>query len=151
MYESATSSYRQTNILSADPLKLVLMCYERAIGNLKLSRDAYISRDYETKGKTLINAIDIIHELNASLDMKKGGEVAKNLRSLYMFMAKALTEADPNKNLKVFDHVIQMLEELASAWQEIICKSPGNVSRPTLHVMPQPSENTAVANRVWSA
>jgi len=150
MYEAATRSYRETNFLSADPLKLVRMCYEGAIGCLKLSRDAYIARDYEAKGKALVKTLDIIHELNASLDMKKGGEVAKNLRALYLFMTQALTEADLKKDLTVFDDVIQMLEELVSAWQEIARESPGNVSRPTLHVMPKAAE-AAVVSRGWSA
>jgi flagellar protein FliS len=150
MYEAAARSYRQTNVLSADPLKLVRMCYEGAIGCLKLSRDAYIARDYEAKGKALVKTLDIIHELNASLDMKKGGEVAKNLRALYLFMTQALTEADLKKDLTVFDDVIQMLEELVSAWQEIARESSGNVSRPTLHVMPKAAE-AAVVSRGWSA
>ena len=151
MYEAATRSYRRTNYLSADPLKLVCMCYEGAIGSLKLSRDAYIDRDYEAKGKALAKALDIIHELNASLDMENGGEVAKNLRALYLFMTQALIEADIKKDLTVFDAVIRMLEELGSAWREIACERPGNVSRPTLQVMPKAAEKTVVVSRAWCA
>lgn len=151
MYEGATESYRQTNFLSADPLKLVRMCYGGAIGSLKLSRDAYIARDYAAKGNALIKALDIINELSTSLDMKRGGEVAKNLRALYLFMTQALLDADLKKNLKVFDDVIRMLEELQSAWQEIASERPGPVSRPTLPVMSKAAEKTVVVSRAWSA
>jgi flagellar protein FliS len=151
MYEAATRSYRQTNVLSADPLKLVRMCYDGAIGSLKLSRDAYITRDYEAKGKSLMKTLDIIHELNASLDLEKGGDVAKNLRALYLYLVQALTEADLKRNLKVFDDVIQMLEELKSAWQEIACECSGNISRPTVQVMPQAAGKASVVSRAWSA
>ncbi len=151
MYEAATRSYRRTDVLSSDPLKLVRMCYEGAIDSLKLSRDAYIARDYEAKGKALAKTLDIIHELNASLDMKKGGDVAKNLRALYLYMAQALTEADLKRDLKVFDEVLQMLGELKSAWQEIAHERSENTCRPTMEALPQAAGKAVVSSRVWSA
>jgi flagellar secretion chaperone FliS len=151
MYEAAARSYRQSNVLSADPLKLIHMCYEGAIGSLKLAREAYVARDYIAKGKALVKTLDFIHELNASLDMERGGEIAKNLRALYMYMTQALTEADLKKNLPAFDNVIQMLEELESAWQEIAHGHPGNVSNPMLQMMPKATEKMVGGSRLWSA
>jgi flagellar secretion chaperone FliS len=150
MYEGAAKSYRQTDVLSADPLKLILMCYDSAIGSLKLARRAYVARDYEAKGKALVKTLDIIHELNASLDMKRGGEIAKNLRALYLFITQALMEADLKRNLAVFDNVIQMLEELEASWQEIAHGRPGSVSHPLLQTMQKAAEKTVVGSRVWS-
>lgn len=150
MYETASKSYRQTNFLSADPLKLVRMCYEGAIGSLKLSRDAYIAREYEAKGKALVKTLDIIHELNASLDMEKGGDIAKNLRALYLYMTQALVDADLKRDMKVFDAVIHMLEELESAWQELAFGHPDSTaSSPS--VMPYNANKMAVGNSAWSA
>ncbi len=153
MYEAAARSYQQTNFLSADPLKLVRMCYEGAIGSLKVSRDAYIARDYENKGKALVKTLDIIHELNASLDMEKGGDVAKNLRALYLYMTQALVEADLKKDLNVFDKVIHMLEELESAWQELAFGHSESASHsPSAIGLPYEAKKMATVNgAVWSA
>lgn len=152
MYEAATRSYQEANFLAADPLKLVRMCYEGAIGNLKLSREAYNAHEYEAKGKALVKTLDIIHELNTSLDMEKGGDVAKNLRSLYLYMTQALIEADLKKDLKVFDVVIHMLEELESAWQELAFGRHENV-RTSPSVVPYEAKKTpAMAGGAsWSA
>lgn len=150
MYENAAKSYQQASFFTANPAKLVLMCYEGAISSLKLARDSYIAKEYETKGKALQKTLDIIHELNASLDVRKGGEIAVNLRALYMYMTQALTEADLKKNLPVFDHVIQMLEELESAWQEISCGLSGNVN-PAPRGVPKVAEKPVVLGRAWSA
>ncbi|MCX5855198.1 MAG: flagellar export chaperone FliS [Deltaproteobacteria bacterium] len=119
MYQKVVNIYQQSNITTANPAKLVIMCYEGAVSSLKLARDAYAAKDYGTKGKALQKAIDFINELNASLDMPKGGHIAVNLRALYMYMTQALTEADLKKDLKTFDDVIRMLEELESAWKAI--------------------------------
>jgi flagellar secretion chaperone FliS len=150
MYEAATKSYRQTNFLSADPLKLVRMCYEGAIGSLKRSRDAYIAHDYEAKGKALVKTLDIIHELNVSLDMEKGGDIAKNLRALYLYMTQALIEADLKRDLNVFDAVIHMLEELESAWQELAFGHPETVSASPAAI-PYDANKMAIGSGAWSA
>jgi flagellar protein FliS len=150
MYDNALNTYRQTNCFTANPIKLVLMCYEEAIGSLKLARDSYVAKEYETKGKALQKTLDILHELNASLDMQKGGRVAVNLRALYMYMTQALIEADLKKNLPVFDQVVQMLVELESAWQEISCGLSGSVN-PAPQRIPKVAEKPVAAGRAWSA
>ena len=150
MYQKVTNTYQQANVLTANPAKLVIMCYEEAISNVKLSRDAYIARDYEAKGKALLKALDIIHELNTSLDMERGGEIAKNLRALYLYINQALIEADLKKNLTVFDAVIRMLEELEFAWRELALGKPES-TRPSPAVMPYEAKKTSMVSGVRSA
>ncbi|MDI9570844.1 MAG: flagellar export chaperone FliS [Pseudomonadota bacterium] len=119
MYQNAAYAYRDANVLTANPLKLVLMCYDGAITSLKLAREAYIRKDYESKAKALQKALDIIHELDASLDMGRGGEISKNLRGLYLFMTQSLIEADTKRDLKTMERIIGLLQELQSAWLTI--------------------------------
>lgn len=117
MYQSVVNSYQQAQFFTTNPLKLVLMCYEGAIASLKLARESYLAGRFEVKGKALQRCMDIIHELNASLDLGKGGECAVNLRSLYAYMTQALTEADVKRDIEAMDRVVTMLEELESAWK----------------------------------
>lgn len=119
MYQKVANSYKQTNFHTANPMKLVIMCYEGAIGSLKLARKLYAAKDYEGKAKALQKSFDIINEINTSLDLEKGGDIARNLRSLYLYMMKTLTEADLKRDLGMFDEVIRMLTELEAAWKEI--------------------------------
>jgi len=149
MYGNVAKSYQQTQFFTANPLKLILMCYEGAIANLKLARDHYMAGQYEEKAKTLQKTLDIIHELNASLDVKKGGDIAQNLRSLYQYMTQILTEADLKKDIKVFDNVIAMLEELESAWHEIVNARPENIC-PVPQGAREAASQAAISNRVWS-
>jgi len=116
MDKNVATMYQQANVLTANPLKLVLMCYEGAISNLELAKEAYMRKEYEAKAKALQKALDIICELDSSLSMEKGGEIAVNLRRLYLFMTKTLVEADVKKDMHTFDRIIDMLKELESAW-----------------------------------
>ncbi|MGO9137388.1 MAG: flagellar export chaperone FliS [Syntrophales bacterium] len=119
MYEKGIGAYQQVGVLTADPKRLVLMCYEEAIRNLKIAKAKLISRDYEEKGRALQKAMDFIFALNTSLDFEKGGNIALNLQALYNYMTCSLLKADLKKDLRMMDHVVWMLVELKSAWEEI--------------------------------
>ena len=154
MYQEATKTYQEANFFTATPIKLVMMCYDGAIGSLKLARESYLQKEYEAKAKALQKTFDILYELNASLDEKKGGDIARNLRSLYQYMIQALTDADLKQDIRVFDEVIKMLEELESAWKAITVPADGvgNVEAQETASRPAYGGARPVAMaRVWSA
>lgn len=144
MYENAVNAYQQTRFFTANPLKLVLLCYAGAIDNLKLARDAYAARDYETKGRALQKTLDIIHELNAALDIEKGGVVARNLRALYLYLTQFLTEADLKKDIAAFDDALKILKELESAWKTV-AREAGRDDAPAPYAAAIPAAKTAYA------
>ena len=39
MYNNGIQAYRKTNVVTADPKRLVIMCYEGAIENLKIGKE----------------------------------------------------------------------------------------------------------------
>ena len=119
MNGNGIDAYRQTNVITANPGRLVLMCYEGAIGSLKTARENYMSRKYEAKAETVQKAQSIISELIQALDFEKGGEVAGNLNSLYNYMLRRIIEGDVKRDVRAFDEIIGMLSELKSAWEEI--------------------------------
>ena len=117
--KNGTNVYQQVSVSTADPVKLVIMCYDGAISSIRLAREHYENRAYEEKAKALQKACDIINELEAALDLEKGGEVALNLKMLYQYTVRRLIEGDLKRDIRVFDEAIGILDELASAWREI--------------------------------
>ena len=118
MYRNGFQSYRKTNVITSDPKRLVLMCYEGAIDNLKIAKNRYAEKDYEGKSLVIEKAQDIINELMCSLDFEKGGSIAGNLESLYNYMTRRIIHADINRDIGAIDEVIRMLSELKFAWEE---------------------------------
>ena len=119
MYNSGVQMYRKTNVVTADPKRLVLMCYEGAIDSLKIGKQKIAEKDYEEKGKNIAKARDIISEMKSSLNFEEGGTIASNLDSLYNYMLRRIIEADLANNVQAMDDVIGMLEDLKSAWEDI--------------------------------
>ena len=122
MINNGIQSYRKINITTADPGELVLMCYNAAIDQIKIAIKKYQDKDFEGKCKALQKAQDIIDELRCSLDFEKGGEIARNLESLYNYMARKLILSDINKNLNGLNEIIGILGELKSAWEIVFKK-----------------------------
>ncbi|MBU1052803.1 MAG: flagellar export chaperone FliS [Proteobacteria bacterium] len=120
MNNNGIRAYRKTTVITADPGKLILMCYEGAIDQLKITKIKYLENKFEAKCKALQKAMDFIDELLCSLDLEKGGAIARNLSDLYKYMNRKILLADINKDLNGIDEVIGILSELLSAWEVII-------------------------------
>ena len=128
MYQqNGIRSYRKTNVITSDPGKLVIMCYEGAIDNLLIAKQKTAAKEYEDKSHAVKKAQDIIDELLYSLDFEKGGLTAKNLESLYNYMIRRIIHADINKDIAAFEEVVEMLRELLSAWKEAVATPDKNV------------------------
>lgn len=125
MISNGIQTYRKTNVVTADSGRLVLMCYEGAIDNLKVAIQKYKGKDYEGKYRAIDKAEDIIDELRCSLDFEKGGAIAGNLESLYNYMSRRILQSDVDKDIDGLNEVVGMLEDLKSAWEIVIKKQAG--------------------------
>jgi flagellar protein FliS len=110
----------ETSVMSADPHELVSMLYRGALMAIADAKNGMQSKSIETKGKSISKAIAIIGEgLQASLDMKVGGEIARNLSDLYGYMVRRLVEANLKNDTAMLDEVAGLLTELQGAWNSI--------------------------------
>lgn len=113
------SLYKQTEINTSQPLKLVLMLYDGAINFLKKSIEYAEHKDIKNKNIYAKKAQDIIMELNNYLNLEAGGEIALNLKKLYFFMNRHVMASNWNNDLQGLKEVIQLLANLREAWQDI--------------------------------
>ena len=113
------SRYQETKVLGADQGRLILMAYDGIIKFLQIATDNLKNKDYLGKGRNIIKAQDLINELLCSLNYE-AGEIAINLRNIYLLMINRLTYAETNKDTKSIQDVLKMLYELQKAWENII-------------------------------
>ena len=118
-YGKAFSQYKRSSIETASKLELVIICYEHAILNLMHAKANLENRNIEKKAINIRKTLDIINELQASLNFDKGGKIAKSLDSLYTYLTNRIIIADVQKNFSILDECIHILSELKSAWEGI--------------------------------
>jgi flagellar protein FliS len=113
------NTYQETAVSTQSRGRLVVMLYDGAIRFLRQAITDIERCDYAAKGKHINKAQAILFELNTVLDMEQGGQIASNLRSLYNFMHRHLTEANFKKDPQRIHEVIGILEELNQSWRAI--------------------------------
>lgn len=118
MYRNGFQNYKRARVETADPKKLVILCYDEAISQIRMARQLCVDRNYEGKSRALLKAQDIVCELQCALDFEKGGIIAKNLDSLYTYAKARLIQGDLGKDLAAMDEVVGVLSELKSAWEQ---------------------------------
>jgi len=106
----------ETGIASADPHRLILMLLEGAITSIQFSKKEMEAGHIAAKGEGISKAIRIIGELDASLNMEAGGEIAANLRALYEYMSLTLVDANLKNDAKKLVDVGLLLSELKAGW-----------------------------------
>jgi flagellar protein FliS len=111
--------YQDNAVTTQSKGRLVFLLYEGAIKFMKLAIKELEANHYEAKGRYINKALDIINELNAVLDMNAGGEMASNLRKLYCFMIRRLSEANIQRDPQMIRDVIRLMEELNQSWKAI--------------------------------
>ncbi len=110
----------ESSIFGADPHQLVAMLYQGALLEIAKAKDEVARNQTAAKGKSISRAIAIIGEgLNASLNKEVGGDLARNLSSLYDYMVVRLVDANLKKDIATLDEVARLLTELSEAWASI--------------------------------
>ena len=117
-------SYRQIATQTAPPGQLVLMLFDGAIRFLECGLVGFSYTDPGERNTTIHNnfrrALDIIRELNFSLNTETGGELAQTLQSLYGYFEKRIIESNHRKRRDGVDEIIPMLKELRTAWAAML-------------------------------
>jgi flagellar secretion chaperone FliS len=119
----AASAYKrvsvETSVDGASPHQLVNLLFDALLQSLAQARAALQRGDQPVKGAQLGKAVRLIEEgLKCALD-DAGGEVAGNLRTVYSYAVRCLTEANLKNDLDKVTEVIELFEPIADAWKQI--------------------------------
>jgi len=111
------AAYNEQAVLSATPVQLVTMLYDRLMLDLARAEQAQVISDWTTAGEQLLHAQAIIAELSSSLkvDVWDGGE---GLFALYTYTSTALVNANVQHDVALTREVAGLLAPLRDAWHE---------------------------------
>jgi flagellar secretion chaperone FliS len=120
MSQNAYAKYKQTQVTSASKEKILLMMYEGAIKYVKKAVIACEVKNIAERGYNIGKAYDIIMELNNTLNFEVGGEIAKNLEQLYIFMCEQLTKSNATGDAAPLHTTLKLLNTLHEGWNQAI-------------------------------
>ncbi len=132
--QNAAAQYRNVRshglIAEASPTRLIQIMFEHVLSHLASTQGA-MSRirdnrpvsDVVAKGVALAKAIGLIDQLNACLDMERGGQIADNLRALYLYMMQRLTLANATNDAQIVAEVAGLVQDLKAGWDQIVTEA----------------------------
>ena len=118
--QNAAHAYLQTQVTTTDQGDILIMLYDGAIKFLNSAKERIAAKDPAGKGILISKAMDIINELDSTLNMERGGDLSKNLHNLYGFCTRRLLMANLKQSPEMVDEVIKVLAGLRSAYAQIL-------------------------------
>lgn len=117
-------------VADASPTRLVQVMFEHILSYLATARGCMARvRDDRPLNEVLakVTAISkanaLLAQLNATLDMERGGQVAQNLRALYEYMMNRLTLANATNDAALIAEVASLVEKIKSGWDQIVAEA----------------------------
>ncbi|HEX4152436.1 MAG TPA: flagellar export chaperone FliS [Steroidobacteraceae bacterium] len=114
-------------VANASPTRLVQIMYEQILSELATAQGCMgrINNNLPlpeviAKGKAMGKAIRLINQLNSTLDMERGKEVAANLHSLYVYVLARLTLANATNDPAIVTEVSALVRKIKSGWDQIV-------------------------------
>jgi flagellar secretion chaperone FliS len=110
----------ESGVLSANPHKLICILMEGALSSIAAARVEMIAGEIQAKSNSIAKAMNILSGgLKGALDLRKGGEIAIHLYSLYSYMTGRLFLANLKNQPEMLDEVTSLLGQIHDAWSQI--------------------------------
>jgi flagellar protein FliS len=116
MAQMWNDAYLESRVLSADPLELIAILYEGALGAVEQARRHLAAGSIPARSAAVSKAVGILGELAGLLDHSKGGELSSRLAALYDYMQHRLLEANFLQIEEPLAEVAGLLRVLSEGW-----------------------------------
>lgn len=122
-YAAQAANYRELEILSASPERLVVICFDHLVVQLERARIGAERDDLELSVAGVTKANAIVGELLATLDFEQGGEIATRLADLYQFLLVELLDQtkkrDPERLRRLVGIATALRDGFAGAAEQL--------------------------------
>ena len=111
--------YKKQSVETVSQQQLVVMLYEGMVKFLRRAHLAAEKKDFENVHINISKTCNILIELISGINLEQGGEIAFNLKRLYVYSYEKLTIANINKDQETIQEIINIILPLTSAWKEV--------------------------------
>lgn len=127
--KNARAAYVKNDLESLSREEIVVKLYQALRMRLQVAIEEINDGNIAKKAEHLSRALAIVLELQVSLDMEQGGEIAVNLNDLYGYMISDLIMANLKNDTRKIKEALKVVEPLLEAWTEIAKGKKSEVAR----------------------
>ncbi len=116
---NAYTAYRTAELATISQRDLIVRLYQGAERFLNQAQLAMSNKQVEMAHVNCQKAKAIFCELMATLNFEKGGEIANQLKELYLFFILQIVEANLRKDPSMIARILPSIAQLREAWQQV--------------------------------
>ena len=130
---TAYAAYRSAEVETLSQRDLIIRLYQGAERFLTAGCVAMDAKKFEEATNQCRRARDIFVELLSTLNFDAGGDLAPQLRDLYVFLIFQISEASLKKNPAQIDALIPIIRTLREGWEAVPDEQANLTSIPEDH------------------
>ena len=117
------NKYRETEILSAAPERLLVITFDGLVASLTRARVGAAMSQSDVLLPALDKARAILGELLATLDFQRGGAIARQLSAIYVYQLGELQTMGVAPDVAKLERLLRQAKELRDAFAQL-CTTP---------------------------
>ena len=117
------NTYVQNHYTSMSPARIVLALYDGVLLNIQKAVFALEDKDLAGQGEGVSKALEVLAELQGSLNLEDGGEVGAALFRLYDYVTMELVRTNMHDDREGLMRCGSLIQEVRDGWAEMM-KSP---------------------------
>lgn len=110
-------AYRRMEAETRSPMEMVVLLYDGAIRFTNEARDAIARDNVRARTEATRRTLDIVLELQSTLNVKDGGDIARELDRLYSYITTKLLEVTRG-NAAAADEIHKLLTTLRDGFSQ---------------------------------
>jgi flagellar secretion chaperone FliS len=112
-------AYQEAAVGNANPIELVIMLYDVLARDLHGAIEAMEAGDIDLRTAKLKHGFLALQQLEGSLNMDEGGEMATNMSRYYSMLRAQMMKAQIEQDAGVLRELVQLLFSVREAWVEL--------------------------------
>jgi flagellar protein FliS len=116
---TAANAYRTSEVLAASPGRLVVFTFDALLSSMTRARAGAAMSNPDITIPAVGKSRELLGELLVSLDLARGGDVARRLSALYCFLLAELVSFGMHPSVTRIDRSIAIVRELREAFAQI--------------------------------
>ena len=111
------ATYRNCSVGGASAIGLMIALFDALVRDLRRAAEAIHRGDIEARCRELDHALLVIGQMESWVDVKNGGEPARQLSVFYRYLRAKLMEASIRQSVSLLEAQMETVLHVRSKWQ----------------------------------
>ncbi len=107
-----------------DPMSIIVMLFDKSLLHISRARATLTGWGNERYQTNILRAVDVIEQLQLTLNRDNGSEMAENLYDIYRYIVRILVDSIHDQNPSRLNDASHLLMQIRESLSILVKKSP---------------------------